>query len=172
MIPLLYNILFVTTLCLTSMRTAAQQFQGSFIYNSLTTFPGAEITFWNILDAHNKNTTLINYSSFNSTNERLPPANVKRVVIFIHGLNRDPWNYMSNMLSALRQTNAINSSVSLDNVQIVCPYFTNGDDKNISYPWNYSAPVGGYGSYSNVLVWPGSEWIGGREFCRKRRNRS
>ena len=137
-----------------------QQFQGSVIPNQLTSVGGSEIAFWNIQDAKGKNTTLINYSSLSMSNARLVPSQTKRVVIFVHGLNRDPWNYMADMLVAL--TGLQNQpSINLDSVQIVCPYFTNGDDKNFGYPWNASAPAGGSGSYTNVLVWPGSQWIGG-----------
>lgn len=138
----------------------AQQFQGSIIPNSLPSVPGAELTYWNIPDANNKSTTLINYSSLTASGARLAPANIKRVVIFIHGLQRDASTYMSNMLSAVSQIQGA-PDINFSSVQIVCPYFANGDDKGTGYPWNTSAPAGGSGSYTNMLVWPGSQWIGG-----------
>ena len=139
----------------------AQQFQGSVIPNSLPTVPGSELTFWNIPDANNKSTTLINYSSLTTSGARLTPSNIKRVVIFIHGLQRDGSTYMSNMLSAISQIQGA-PDINFSSVQIVCPVFANGDDKNIAYPFNLSAPSGGSGSYTNVLVWQGSQWIGGK----------
>lgn len=139
----------------------AQQFQGAVIPNSLPSVPGSEQAFWNILDANKKNTTLTTYSSLTTSGTRLTPSAIKRVVIFIHGLDRDPYNYMSNMLSAISQIQGA-PDINFSSVQVVCPYFANGDDKNIGYPFNTSAPAGGSGSYTSALVWPGSEWIGGQ----------
>jgi len=76
------------------------------------------------------------------------------------GLQRDPETYMSNMLVALSQVPG-SPNVNLSNVQIVCPMFANGDDKYTAYPWNDSAPAGGYGSYTNVLAWQSNGWING-----------
>jgi len=66
-------------------------------------------------------------------------------------------NYMLSALSAVPGQPQINR----DSVQLVAPYFPNGDDKAggttqqtlgyYAYPWNVSAPAG-YGSYTNVLV--------------------
>ena len=150
-------------LCVVSniAKVHAQQFQGSFINNSLPNVGGSEVAFFNILDAKSRNTTLINYSSLSSSYARLSPSNIKRVIIFVHGLGRNPQTYIGDMLSALDLVTQNQSAISRDSVQILCPYFTNGDDKGFGYPWNASAPAGGYGSYTNVLVWPGSQWIGG-----------
>jgi hypothetical protein len=78
----------------------------------------------------------------------------------LSGLQRDPETYMSNMLVALSQLSG-SPDVNLSNVQIVCPMFANGDDKFTAYPWNNSAPSGGYGSYTNVLAWQSNGWING-----------
>jgi len=66
-------------------------------------------------------------------------------------------NYMLSALSAVPGQPQINRN----SVQLVAPYFPNGDDKAggttqqtlgyYAYPWNVSAPAG-YGSYTNVLV--------------------
>jgi len=138
----------------------AQQFAGSVINNTLQTTPGSEITFWNMPDAAGKNTTLINYSSLTNAGQRLDPSAIQRVLLFVHGNNRDPYNYMSYMLSALGSVQG-HPEVNRSSVQLVAPYFPNGDDKGIGYPWNVSAPAGGYGSYTNALVWSGAGWMNG-----------
>lgn len=122
----------------------AQQFVGTSVNNSLPSVVGAELTYWNILDANNRNATLINYSSLGSNGQRLAPSNIQRALVFVHGNNRDPFNYMSYMLSAFSQIQG-HPEITHDNVQMVAPYFPNGDDKNYGYPWNASAPAGGYG---------------------------
>ncbi|EOD44816.1 putative carbohydrate-binding wsc protein [Neofusicoccum parvum UCRNP2] len=134
----------------------AQQYVGATINTGLPAVPGSEITYFNIKDANNKNTTLINYMSLNSTSQRPNPKLLKRAVIVIHGLNRDPGTYMSNMLSALSQVTG-HSDVNTDSVAIVAPYFTNGDDKGVGYPWDTTKG----GSYTSVLVWKGSQWASG-----------
>ena len=70
---------------LLAQNTYAQQFAGTTINNTLPNVPNAEITYWNIPDVNNKATTLINYSSLNTTGKRLVPSAVQRVVIFMHG---------------------------------------------------------------------------------------
>lgn len=75
----------------------AQQWAGDNITTSLPVVPGAEIAYFNIKDANKKNTTLLNYMSLNSNGKRLDPKALKRAVIVVHGLNRDPNTYMSNM---------------------------------------------------------------------------
>lgn len=84
--------------------TFAQQFAGDYINNSLPYVPGSEIAFFKIKDnpsgtnAANNNLTLINYYSTTGTSgKRLDTSKIQRVVIFIHGLNRDPGTYMSNV---------------------------------------------------------------------------
>jgi hypothetical protein len=65
---------------------SAQQFQGSVINNTLPFVPGSEITYFNILDANKKNTTLINYSSLTASGSRLIPSQIERAIVFIHGM--------------------------------------------------------------------------------------
>ena len=112
-------------------------------------------------DKKNRNFTLINYFSQDGSSKRLTTSNVKRAIIVIHGLGRDPGTYMSHMLSALSQVPSGTGPTST-NTQIIAPYFPNGDDKNYGYPWNTSAPAGGYGSYTDALVWQGSGWASGQ----------
>ena len=70
---------------LVAQNAYAQQFAGTMINNTLPNVPNAEVAYWNIPDVNNKATTLINYSSLNSTGKRLVPSAVQRVVIFMHG---------------------------------------------------------------------------------------
>ncbi|KAI8632121.1 WSC domain-containing protein [Xylariaceae sp. FL1651] len=144
-------------LCLT---VSGQQFMGDSYNNSLDTVPGAEIAFWKITDKKGRTFTQLNYFSQAGNGQRLNPAKVKRAVIVIHGLQRDPGTYMSNMLSALSQVPQ-GTGPDFTNTQIIAPYFPNGDDKGVGYPWNASAPAGGYGSTSRALVWKGSGWMDG-----------
>ncbi|QIW97506.1 hypothetical protein AMS68_003024 [Peltaster fructicola] len=138
----------------------AQQYMGDFINNSLPIVPGAEITFFRIPDpaGKNKNLTLINYYSHGTDGNRIVESKIQRAIIVIHGLNRDPGTYESNALSALYQIT--NPDISFDTVAVIAPYFPNGDDKNVGYPWNAGAAAG-LGSYTNALVWPGSQWSAG-----------
>lgn len=164
---------FATALCALLAVTCnipaviAQQYMGDIIdtpggiNNTLGWVPGAEITYWNIKDPNKKNATLINYSSLDQNSNRLVTSNVQRVVIFVHGLDRNGGTYMSNMLSAMAQIEG-RPDVSRSNVQIVCPVFPNGDDKNITYPWT-SGLAPGKGSTSTALVWQGSGWIEGAD---------
>lgn len=75
----------------------AQQYVGENITTTLPLVPGSEITYFNIKDSKSRNTTLINYVSLNSKSQRPDPKSLKRAVIVVHGLNRDPGTYMSNM---------------------------------------------------------------------------
>ncbi|RDW69904.1 hypothetical protein BP5796_08301 [Coleophoma crateriformis] len=143
-----------------SWLAAGQQYLGNTITNSLPSVPGSEIAYWKITDKKNRNFTLINYFSNDGNGNRLATGNVKRAVVVLHGLGRDPGTYMSNMLSALSQVPS-GTGPTFKNTQIIAPYFPNGDDKNYGYPWNTSAPAGGYGSYSDALVWQGSGWASG-----------
>lgn len=66
---------------------SAQQFQGSVINNTLPIVPGSEVTYFNIIDANKKNTTLINYSSLTGVSGgRLIPSQIERVIVFLHGM--------------------------------------------------------------------------------------
>ncbi|KAF4304114.1 wsc-domain-containing protein [Botryosphaeria dothidea] len=135
----------------------AQQYVGENITTTLPLVPGSEITYFNIKDSKSRNTTLINYVSLNSKSQRPDPKSLKRAVIVVHGLNRDPGTYMSNMLSALAQVTG-RSDVNTDSVAIVAPYFANGDDKTTGYyPWDSVNSV----STSSALVWRGSQWASG-----------
>ena len=129
---------------------------------------GSNITFFKILDPNKNSATLINYLSLNTTGGALPPANIKRLVIVIHGANRDLENYMSNSLSALNVVNT--PGVGFDNVQILAPAFPNGDDKNVAYP--YITGQGTNSSYSACLVWQGAGYAGGygNQYPVNRRN--
>lgn len=82
-----------------STLSLAQQYAGDFINNSLPIVPGAEITYFRIPDpaGKNNNLTLINYYSYNSTGQRIVESKIQRAVIVIHGLNRDPGTYESNV---------------------------------------------------------------------------
>ncbi|KAK3630156.1 hypothetical protein LTR56_017049 [Elasticomyces elasticus] len=136
----------------------AQQYAGDVIQNTLPGVPGAEIAYWKIKDTKSSNLTLINYHNYGKNGKRQDTTKVKRAVVIIHGLNRDPGTYQSNMLSALAQVPL--SEINTDSVAIVAPYFSNGNDKNIGYPWVEGLKAG-QGSISNALVWPGSQWSAG-----------
>ena len=141
----------------------AQQYAGDVINNTLPGVPGSEIAYWKIADGKKNNLTLINYINHGKDGQRLVPSKIKRLVVVVHGLNRDPGTYMSNMLSAMSQNTY--SDINTDSVAIVAPYFPNGDDKmdgtgGQGYPW-----IGGLkanqGSITNCLVWTSSEWVSG-----------
>lgn len=111
--------------------TSAQQYAGEVIDTNLPNVPGSEIAFFKIpgvMDSNKKkaaNLTLINYYSHGSNGKRLVESKVQRAVIIIHGLNRDPGTYESNMLSALAQVTG-DSNVNKDSVAVLAPYFPNG----------------------------------------------
>ena len=111
-----------------------------------------------IQDGIKNNLTLINYINHGSDGKRLVPSKLKRAVIFIHGLNRDPGTYEANALSALSQVGS--PDINTDSVAIVAPYFANGDDKNYGYPW-VDGLKAGQGSTTSCLVWKGSQWSAG-----------
>ncbi|KAK6393348.1 hypothetical protein LTR65_002639 [Meristemomyces frigidus] len=136
----------------------AQQYAGDTITNSLPGLPGSEITYWKIADGKLNNLTLINYINHGKDGKRLVGSNLKRAIIIIHGLGRDPGTYEANMLSALSQVN--NPDINTDSVAIVAPYFPNGDDKNVGYPW-ITGLKANQGSITNCLVWSGSQWSAG-----------
>ena len=139
----------------------AQEYAGDKIATNLGFVPGAEITYWKIKDGGKNNLTLLNYINLQRNGSRLDPLKVKRAVVIIHGLNRDPGTYEANMISALKQGN--NPDINLDSVAIVAPYFPNGDDKSSSvggYPW-VDGLKATQGSITNVLVWKSSQWSAG-----------
>jgi hypothetical protein len=62
-------------------------------------------------------------------------------------------------MSALAQVTS-DPNVNRSSVVIMAPYFANGDDKGVGYPWtNGLAP--GRGSTTNALVWKSSQWSAG-----------
>jgi hypothetical protein len=113
----------------------SQQYAGEVIDTSLPNVPGSEIAFFKIpgvMDSNkNKaaNLTLINYMSRGSDGKRLVGSKVQRAVIVIHGLNRDPGTYESNMLSALSGVTG-DPNINQDSVAIMAPYFANGEYKS------------------------------------------
>ncbi|KAL3426463.1 WSC domain-containing protein-like protein 5 [Phlyctema vagabunda] len=134
---------------------------GLLIILSVPYLGGAAITYFKIKEPtgkQNVNLTLTNYISLNSTGGRLVGTKVQRAVIVVHGLDRDPGTYMANMLNALTQVP--NSDINRDSVAICAPYFPNGNDKNIGYPWT-AGLAAGRGSTSSALVWAGSQWASG-----------
>ena len=87
--------LIVIQLCAVS----AQQFAGDQISNSLPFVRGSEIAYWKIADPAGSSTTLTltNYWSLRNDLTRLNNVDVKRVVVIVHGLNRDANNYMNDV---------------------------------------------------------------------------
>jgi hypothetical protein len=128
------SLLSVLTLSLSTF-VDAQQFAGTTVNNSLPWVYGAELAYFNIKDENRKNATLINYSSTGSQGQRLNSQDVKRAVIFIHGQLRDPWLYAQNILTAFSTRDSSRTDITLDNVQMVMPYFANGR------PTDYNARV-------------------------------
>lgn len=110
---------------------SAQQYAGEVIDTSLPSVPGSEIAYFKIpglLDGSKTkpaNLTLINYYSHGADGKRLVESKVQRAIIIIHGLNRDPGTYQSNMQSALSQVTG-DKNINKDSVAIMSPYFPNG----------------------------------------------
>ncbi|KAI9693780.1 MAG: hypothetical protein M1822_003051 [Bathelium mastoideum] len=150
---------FLSRLLLLASVATAQNYVGTPINNSLPGVPGSEITYFNVISSSGVNLTLTNYMSLNKSNERPIQSGIQRAVIVIHGLQRDPGTYMSQGLSALSQVTG-NANVNVNSVAIMAPYFPNGDDKNVGYPWT-SGLAPGKGSTTNALVWSGSGWAEG-----------
>lgn len=132
----------------------AQQYAGDTISGYLPTIERAEVAFFRIPDPEdvNNHLTLINYYSHGTDGNRIVESNIKRAVIVIHGLLRDPWNYENDTLNSLEYVTDPN--INQDSVAVIAPYFTNGADKGYSYPWADK-------STSNALVWKASEWSAG-----------
>lgn len=156
-----YILSIITILHFAVTFSKGQQFVGQAFNNSMPGVPGAEITFWNIFDANKKNTSLLNYQNFGKNGARQDPKKVQKAVIIIHGLGQDPGTYMANMLSALAQANSANPIVHNDNIAIVAPFFANGDNKGVGYPWTAGLNAG-QGSTSQALVWKGAQWASGQ----------
>jgi len=153
----------VAALCASLFTSAnGQQYAGDYINNTLPAVPGSEVAFFKIKDPRGTNTnlTLINYYSHGVGGaKRLDPLKIKRGIVVVHGQNRDPELYMSNMLSALAQVKS-DPNINFDSVAIIAPYFPNGDDKYSGYPW-IDGLRANQGSISNALVWQSSQWAGG-----------
>jgi len=80
---------------------AAQQYAGDVIPGTLPQIANSEVAFWKIKDpsGDNANLTLINYASLNTQGQRPDNSKIQRVVLSIHGLLRDPWNYENDVRS-------------------------------------------------------------------------
>lgn len=150
--------LVLTLTCCTTV--LAQQFSGNAIPNKQPNVPGAELAYFKINNPNGTKTplTLINYSSLQSNGQRLDPNSVQRAVITIHGLNQDPGTYVSSMMSALSQVTG-DSNINFSTVQIMAPYFVNGNAKGTDFPFDTTAG----GSTSSALVWKGSQWSAGAD---------
>lgn len=84
----------------------AQQYAGDVISAFLPTIPGAEVAFFKIpgdLDG----LTLINYYSHRSDGSRIIEGDIKRAVIVLHGLLRDPWNYENDASAVMLDSASI-----------------------------------------------------------------
>lgn len=64
------------------------------------------------------------------------------------------------MLNALKVATAADAGISPDSVAVLAPYFANGADKGLGYPWTEGLKAG-QGSTSNALIWSGSQWSAG-----------
>ena len=94
----LTSVLAFTVVCLVQL-SRAQQYAGDVIPNSLPGVPGSEITYFRIVDPKGKSDhlTLTNYYSHQANGQQVDPSKLRRAIIVIHGLNRDPGTYMSNV---------------------------------------------------------------------------
>lgn len=94
---------FLTTalLALSAPLALAQQYAGDTISGTLPTITRAEVAYFRIEDpsGENNNLTLINYQSLGTNGGRIVESNIKRAVIVIHGLERDPYNYENDVCS-------------------------------------------------------------------------
>lgn len=82
-----------------SLLASAQQYAGEKIESSLGAVNGAELAFFKIADpaGGNRKLTLMNYYTHNSTGDRIVETDVKRAVIFIHGLHRHPHDFIQKV---------------------------------------------------------------------------
>ena len=86
----------------------AQQYAGDVIPNSLPAVPGSEIVYFKVNDPKgiNNHLTVTNYYSLQANHKKLDPTRVQRAIIVIHGLDRDPGTYMSNVYSAFTKSSS------------------------------------------------------------------
>ncbi|KAF2231358.1 hypothetical protein EV356DRAFT_579313 [Viridothelium virens] len=137
-----------------SVFVSAQQYAGDVIKNSLPTVAGAEVAFFKIKAPNGQsNLTLINYYSHGRNGKRIVESNIQRAVIAVHGLNRDPWTYETELLQAISRVTDPN--ITTDSVALMAPYFTNENDKNRGFPFSNGQ------STTNALVWSDDQWLGG-----------
>lgn len=77
----------------------AQQYAGDVINNTLPSVPRSQLAYFRITDpaGKNNNLTLINYYATQVNFQPVVPSALRRAVIVIHGLNRDPYTYISQV---------------------------------------------------------------------------
>jgi hypothetical protein len=77
----------------------AQQYEGDVVSANLPTVENAEINFFKIRDpsSGSESLSLINYYSLGTEGKHIEENKIKRAVISIHGLLRDPWNYENDV---------------------------------------------------------------------------
>lgn len=124
--------ILATLVALFAASASSQQYAGELIENSLPNVPGSEVAFFNIPRKGTQKHTLINYYSHGKDGKRLVESKVQRAVIVVHGLNRDPMTYQSNMMSALAQVTG-DPNINKDTVAIMAPYFPNGESRLHSF---------------------------------------
>ncbi|KAH7040965.1 uncharacterized protein B0I36DRAFT_344618 [Microdochium trichocladiopsis] len=150
---------------------APEQYVGTPFDHALPRSASSEVTFFKIKDPTGEflcdsedaraDLSLLNYMSLNKDGERPDPKKLMRAVIAVHGWNRDPWNYHAALLLALAKAEAQDPAKSLGTVAVIAPYFPNGDDKGIGYPWDEDGESVADRAYSPALVWWASAWSAG-----------
>lgn len=135
----------------------AQQYAGDPVPHQLPVVPGAEIAFFRITDPSGRHPglTLTNYYSMQDLETPIDPLMVQRAVIIVHGLQRDPGNYMVYLQNALRESllNNGDPNINRSSVAIIAPFFANGRDRHNT--------GGEHPPPSTGLYWQGSRWSAG-----------
>lgn len=147
------------------------QYVGTPIENTLpVTHDNSEITYFRVRDPSGEHVcaddpdgefSLINYASLNSTLQRPPSSAIQRVVIVCHGVRRDPQNYHAGMLIALQKATDSDERISVDSVAVIAPFFPNGNDKGVAFPYNADGEKQADRYPSPALVWSNTAWAGG-----------
>ncbi|KAH8830294.1 hypothetical protein DL96DRAFT_1592340 [Flagelloscypha sp. PMI_526] len=146
----LFTIVLTWNILLTPSLVYAQQYLGSPVNVSLTAITGSEIAFFRI-QAPDSAFTLINYFSLpTATNQRPDPLKIQRLVVVLHGSNRNAWDYFSIFNGGIPPANALNPNVTTESVAVLAPWFANTDDKS-----KFSNGTG------DVLLWDSFNWFGG-----------